>query len=122
MQRLPARQYYGMKRLTTPTHKFVLDIDPREWDEFRITYSQIGTIVLEKTEADKVSIEVGSSTPTRYTMTIRLTQAETALFKPNKKVEMQIRCHYPDGSAFASDVMTVNVHDVLNQEMLGDEG
>lgn len=110
-----------MKRFTTPTHRFVLEIDPRQWDEFRITYRQAGKIVLEKTEADQIDITVGTSKPTRYTMSFKLTQNETAMFSPNTKVEMQIRYHYPDGTVDATDVMTANVTDVLNQEILGDE-
>lgn len=117
----PTRLRSCMKRFTTPTHKFVLEIDPREWDEFRITYCQNGQPVLEKTETDNVTIEVGTSKPTKYAMIVKLTQEETALFKTNCGVEMQIRCHYPDGTVFASDKMNVKVQDVLNQEILGNE-
>lgn len=110
-----------MKRLTTPTHEFVLDIDPRLWDEFRITYKQGGSIVLEKCETDDITFEETSTKPTKYKIKFRLSQRETALFRPNVKTELQIKCHYPDGTAFASDITTVNVTDVLNQEILGDE-
>jgi len=110
-----------MKRFTTPTHRFVLEVDPRQWDEYRITYRQSGKIILEKTETDGVNIEVGTSKPTKYIMSFKLTQEETAMFKPNNKVEMQIRYHYPDGTVDATDIMVANVTDVLNQEILGDE-
>ena len=92
-----------MKRLTTPTHEFLLEIDPSEWDEFRITYKQAGRIVLERTEADVYHIE------------------ETGTFQANVKTEIQIRCHYPDGTSFASDIIPMNVAEVLNQEILGDD-
>lgn len=110
-----------MKRFTTPTHRFVLEIDPRDWDEFRITYRQAGKIVLEKTEEDDIDITVSSSHPTKYTMSFQLTQEETGAFKPNTKVEMQIRYHCPDGTVDATDIMVANVSDVLNQEILGNE-
>jgi len=110
-----------MKRFTTPTHRFVLEIDPRQWDEFRITYRQAGKTILERSETDDVNIEVGTTKPTKYTMSFKLTQRETAMFNPNVKVEMQIRYHYPDGTVDATDVMTANVTDVLNTEILGDE-
>ena len=119
-----------MRRFTTPTHKFVCEVDPREWDEYRITYCQLGAQILEKTEQDAPTIEVvensgtdcnGNPLPTLYIMNFRLTQYETSLFKPNTKVEIQIRAHYPEGTVVASDIMTVAVQDVLNTEILGDE-
>lgn len=110
-----------MKRLTTPTHEFLLEIDPSEWDEFRITYKQAGRIVLERTEADVYHIEETGTNPIKYKLWYRLTQVETQMFQANVKTEIQIRCHYPDGTSFASDIIPMNVAEVLNQEILGDD-
>ena len=109
-----------MKRLTTPTHEFCLEVDPTMWDSFRITYKQCGCIVLEKTEADNLNMESSDTNPEKYKIWYQLTQQETKMFKPGVKVEIQIRCHYPDGTVFASDIVGLNVSDVLNQEILGE--
>lgn len=111
-----------MRRLTTPTHQFKINgINPAEWDEFRITYSQNGKIVLEKTENDDVVITPSDVTPNGYIIKYRLSQSDTEAFKPNIRTEMQIRAHYPDGTVIASKIMALAVEDVLNQEFLGDE-
>lgn len=110
-----------MKRLTTPTHEFLFEVDPRDWDAFRITYKQAGKIVLEKSEKDYYQVVETGSNPIKYKLSYRLTQAETQMFQANIKTEIQIRCHYPDGASFASEVIPLGVAEVLNQEILGDD-
>ena len=113
---------WQMKRLTTPTHEFIFEVNPNEWDAFRITYKQAGKIILERTEADNYKIEERQGTNSiKYKLSYRLSQVETQKFQANVKTEIQIRCHYPDGSSFASDVIPLNVAEVLNQEILGDD-
>ena len=46
-----------MQRVTTPTHTFLLDTDPSQWDVFRITYRQGNTTILELTEKDVYIVE-----------------------------------------------------------------
>lgn len=110
-----------MKRLTTPTHEFYLEIDPREWDSYRITYKQAGRIVLEKKETDEHYVEETGTNPIRYKLWFKLTQPETKMFQANVKTEIQIRCHYADGNSFASDIIPMSVAEVLNQDILGDD-
>lgn len=105
-----------MQRVTTPTHIFILDIDPREWDIYRITYKQCGNTVLEKTQDDPVSItEYGS----KFKMEYRLTQEESKGFKAGMTAWVQIRAHYPDGKVVASKKCSFSVDDVFNTEILG---
>lgn len=108
-----------MRRITTPTHEFVFEVDPNEWDSFRITYKQAGKIVLEKKETDYYKIEQISDEPKKFKISYRLDQNETMLFQANVKTEIQVRCHYPDGTSFASDIIPLSVAEVLNQEILG---
>lgn len=108
-----------MRRLTTPLHVFTLKIDPREWDEFLITYKQNGTKVLEKSEKDISIIDMTSDEEGTYKLSYRLTQKETKRFAAHSACEIQIRCHYPDGEAMASDIITMKVEDVLNDTILG---
>ena len=114
-----------MKRFTTPTHKIKLALDPSEWEEFRITYSQAGKTVLEKNETD-----VGKSVTfltkedangkEYHIVKVQLTQSESGLFRPKLNVVVQIRCYYHSGATLASNEMIASVEDVLNQEILGD--
>lgn len=105
-----------MQRLTTPTHSFVLDDNPSNWDEFRITYRQNGRIILEKDDITEMTVTQSGS---KYTLSYQLTQEETKKFQPNRKVEVQIRAHYASGKTVASDIFVLMVDDVLNHEILG---
>ena len=100
-----------MIRATTPTHEFVLPFDYEQFvGKILITYSQDDEIVVEKTEND-IAI-VGNS------ISIKLTQEETAVFKPNKYVKVQVRILTLGGEALASDIISKPVCDVLNDEVL----
>lgn len=111
-----------MIRATTPIHKFVFDEDPDEnFSKLLVTYSQDDTIILEKDKEDmEFSTETDSDNNTIYIASIRLSQSETILFsvKPSDKVEIQIRALTYAGEALASDIKTINVKDVLNDEVL----
>ena len=63
-----------MFRVTTPTHTFILDTDPREWTEFFITYKQRGIIILELTEAnaDRMIMEETGITDYDYAKSLLL--------------------------------------------------
>ena len=105
-----------MQRVTTPTHTFVLDTDPNQWDVFRITYRQGNTTILELTEKDTYILEEKSS---GYRLSYTLTQEQTRKFTPGRQAQVQIRAHYPDGKVVASEVFSFMVADVFNQEILG---
>lgn len=105
-----------MYRLTTPTHRFSMSINPAEWTKFIITYSQHDTIILEKTEINPHEIEVIG--PDDYVLTVKLSQEETSLFNPNETAYVQIRCQYESGDTFASEKLFFKINDVINDTII----
>ena len=93
-----------MKRGTTPTNTFKTNIDLTGAAVY-VTYSQRGKTVLEKTGEDlDVSAEA---------VVTRLSQRDTLGFAATEKVRIQIRYVVPDGTAGASNIMAVEVGDIL---------
>lgn len=105
-----------MYRLTTPTHRFLMDINPAEWTKFIISYAQHDTIILEKTEQDAHEIEVLEDTS--YALCVKLTQEETSLFNPNEVAYVQIRCQYDSGDTFASEILKFRINNVMNDQII----
>ena len=93
-----------MKRGTTPTNTFKTNIDLTGATVF-LTYSQRGRVVLEKIGDD---LEI-----TAEAIVTRLTQKDTLGFDTLQKVSIQIRYVFPDGTAGASNIMTVTVGEIL---------
>ena len=93
-----------MKRGTTPTNTFKTNIDLTGATVF-LTYSQRGRVVLEKTGDD---LEISAEA-----IVTRLTQKDTLGFDALQKVSLQIRYVFPDGTAGASNIMTVTVGEIL---------
>ena len=93
-----------MKRGTTPTNTFKTNIDLTGATVF-LTYAQRGRVVLEKTGDD---LEI-----TAEAIVTRLTQKDTLGFDALQKVSIQIRYVFPDGTAGASNIMTVTVGEIL---------
>ena len=93
-----------MKRGTTPTNTFKTNIDLTGATVF-LTYSQRGRVVLEKTGDD---LEISAEA-----VVTRLTQKDTLGFDALQKVSIQIRYVFPDGTAGASNIMTVTVGEIL---------
>ena len=93
-----------MKRGTTPTNTFKTNIDLIGATVF-LTYSQRGRVVLEKTGDD---LEISAEA-----IVTRLTQKDTLGFDALQKVSIQIRYVFPDGTAGASNIMTVTVGEIL---------
>lgn len=106
-----------MYKLTTPTHIFTVNLDPNEWDQFKISYKQDTKIVLEKTEADIAEMMFSETDDDRWSISFPLTVEETNRFKPQFPVKIQIRCYYADGKSYASSIMQASVQDVLNKEL-----
>lgn len=104
-----------MYRVTTPTHKFNLPFDTDTIDKFIITYQQDGQTIIEKTEADSGIVLSGKQ------ITVNLTQQETALFTSKiggqNRAYAQIRVKI-DGKVLASNLMEIDVRDVLNEEVI----
>ena len=93
-----------MKRGTTPINTIKTNIDLTGATVF-VTYSQSGRVVLEKSgDAVEISEEA---------LVTRLTQRDTLGLKSTQKVNIQIRYVFPDGTAGASNIMTVDVGEIL---------
>ena len=114
-----------MYRGTTPTHKFCFgEVNPNDFKEILITYSQNDIIMMEKHKQDLVitSEEISSDegTITHYHATIKLTQEEANLFNSDrgKPVFIQLRALDYYANVSASNKMQVSVLDVLNDEVL----
>lgn len=98
-----------MIRGTTPTHIFKTNVDLTGARVY-ITYAQDKKPVLEKTGEDV--------TITSKSVSVTLSQRETFKFRSCKDVDIQIRYIFPDGSAGASNIMTVDVSDVLKEGVI----
>lgn len=110
----------GMFRFTTPIHEFVTDLDPNLWTSFIISYSQHGSIILEKTEQDLLAIEDRRDDPdmSGWYLAVQLTQEETALFNAKEKCYIQIRCKYEGSDVYASEIVMLQIDDVMNQTIM----
>ena len=94
-----------MRRGTTPTHTFNTSVSLAAAEVIYITYQQRRQTVVEKTIDD---ITVAADT-----LTVELTQEETLLFDAKYPASIQIRARFIDGSAIASNIMTVPVDKIL---------
>lgn len=95
-----------MKRGTTPTNTFTVDVDLTNAKALFITYKQGGRVAVEK-RIDDVEI-------TAKTLTVNLTQKDTLKFNSGN-VDIQIRARLIGGEALASDIMTVPVEAILKE-------
>lgn len=101
-----------MIRGTTPTHTFVVEqIDTSQIRQLRITYEQMGRLILEKTEKD-VTMSEGS-------FAFTMTQEEALRFRAGCKVDLQVKALLMDGSVLASAIESFGVDKILNAEVLG---
>lgn len=111
-----------MIRATTPRHVFIFDQNPDDYSKILITYSQNGSIVLEK-HKDDLTIETMENPETgesKWKAWYRLTQEETKSFvsSPARQVSVQIRVLTTGGESLASEKRLLQVQDVLNDEVL----
>ena len=120
-----------MRRGTTPTHIFTVDVDLREATVLYITYAQRETklvatseclcsqdlheisgvsIILEKTLEDIMVEETQ--------LTTQLTQEETIAFRGDEEIMMQIAAKFPDGSAIRSNIIYTDAQGILKDEVI----
>jgi len=93
-----------MIRGTTPTHTFHTDIDLSGATSVFVTYKQ-GTVNINKAKANL--------TITSSTVVAALSQAETLQLSAGADVQIQIRAKMSDGTAVASNIMSVPVEAIL---------
>lgn len=97
--------FKGTIRGTTPTHTFTTDVDLSEATEVYVTYSQNDKVIVEKT--------INDATISETKLVVELSQKDTLLFDDRCKVEIQIRAIFVDGTAIASNIMSVPVGKIL---------
>ncbi len=95
-----------MRRGTTPTNVFGVDVDCTTASEIYITYVQNGQTIIEKTIED--------TGITEKALTVELTQAETLSFGEGH-VDIQIRVKFPDETALASNIIRTTVERILKE-------
>ena len=90
-----------MKRGTTPTHTFPVDVDLTQCDVIFLTYKQGNNTIIER--------DINNMTVTPDGIEVVLTQTETLAFNSAGKIEIQIRAGYPNnGPRIASDILTIS--------------
>lgn len=100
-----------MVRGTTPVNRFrCMGQDLTFIDVIYITYMQNDQVVLEKTLED-------CDIDWEYVQ-FKMTQEETLLFSSDSPVQIQIRGRMKDGTAFATNIVTVSVSDILKDGVI----
>lgn len=105
------RRCYGdrMRRGTTPTNTFTVDVDLTSAVALYITYKQGARVAIEKA-IDDIDI-------TSEALTVTLTQQDT-LKLTNGDVDIQVRARFPGGSAIASNIISVPVEAILKDGVI----
>lgn len=99
-----------MRRGTTPTHEFVVDVDMTSATALYITYKQREKVVLEK--------NIDDITVTGTKLMVTLTQEETLMFNINNIVEIQIRAKMDTGEAIASNIIKTSAQRILKEGVI----
>lgn len=99
-----------MRRGTTPTHEFVVDVDMTSATAIYITYKQREKVVLEK--------NIDDITVTDTKLMVTLTQEETLMFNINNIVEIQIRAKMDTGEAIASNIIKTSAQRILKEGVI----
>ena len=95
---------------TTPKHTFRFGWSASLFAKVRIVYKQDDVVVLEKTLDD--------CTKDGNSLILKLTQAETGLFRNNMKVSVQIHLRTTDGEVVATKPKRIDVDEILKPEVL----
>ena len=97
-------------RGTTPTNVFNTNVDLTDAEEIYVTYAQKGNVVINKYIED---LEVETNN-----VRVTLTQVDTLKLDTVYDVEIQIRALFDDGTAIASDIITVDVERILKDGVI----
>lgn len=95
-----------MRRGTTCRHTFRTNVDLTNATIF-VTYQQGKSTILEKTGND-LTVQARK-------VIVNLTQEDTLSFTPNTNVVVQLRYIMEDGTADASNTITISVQDILKE-------
>lgn len=102
-----------MRRFTTPTHELVVrGIDLTGMDVY-VTYEQGCRKVTMQPEEVAYDADSGNTT-----VTVSLSQLQTAQFKPGKRAQVQVNFIDVDGKRNATTVREVNItQNLLDEEL-----
>lgn len=101
-----------MRRGTTPTISItVKGLSDIQINKAYLTLKQRGTVA-EKTEAD---MEIDGDM-----LQVALTQEETLKFVARAEINVQLRVLSKSGTAYASNIVTVPVGEILKDGVIGD--
>lgn len=101
-----------MRRGTTPTHIFSTGVDLTQASVLWLTYQQ-GTLKLTKQLSD---ITIDPQNNKKFSVT--LTQADTLQFATDRPVQIQLRVLMANGTACASDVITLDIGRILKDGVI----
>lgn len=104
-----------MIRTTTPTHTLTFPFDPADCDEIWVTYKQNNQILVER---DKSEVTVDSAT---HSIEYKLAQEETKSLSAIGPVFLQVKVRQ-GATVMASDIKTLKVNEVLNDDLMGQGG
>lgn len=97
-------------RGTTPTNIFNVNVDLTDAEDIIISYAQKGNVVINKFIED---IDI-----TEEALSTTLTQTETLKLDAAYNVDIQIRALFDDGTAIASDIISVDVGKILYEGVI----
>lgn len=100
----------SLYRYTTPLHEFIFRDDPDFYDKIEICYFQNGKLVLQKNK-NQLQFE-GRKT------SFRLSQEETALFKPGIPADIEVRVRTMGGEVPPPARFEIPVTSVLKEVVL----
>lgn len=99
-----------MRRGSTPQHSFRCPYAAKDLAEIRVIYAQDKQPVVVKTKED---CELDGTA-----LFVRLTQEDTLKFMAGRPVEVQIRLLFRDGSSISSNIITMGVERLLEDEVM----
>ena len=106
-----------MYRVTTPYLTFTLPIQTSTCKEVLVTIKQNATVLTKHYEDE--TMPDGMSFDGKKVI-VRLAQEETKAFNPKAQALTQVRVLTNADDAYASQMFSVSVSDVLNEEILAD--
>ena len=95
---------------TTPTHIFTVPFDVSAITTVKVSYIQLGSVVLTKNTEE--------CTLDGNTISVTLTQEETFLFNEDRSVGIQLRVRTAGGQVLTSVPQYVNVKVCFDKEVL----
>ena len=107
-------------RGTTPTHLFNFPFEQNEVQLLYISYSQKGSIRVEKTLEDVTFDAVNSLISVQLTQedTLSFDNCTTFEFLQQSMISIQLRVLLTDGTAWVSEIMTERVGNILKDGII----